>query len=72
MLLLLQKHDVEFMVIGAYALAFHGVPRSTGDTDFFLRNTEIFQNLTANFGHALLKKMTRCLVLLKRNKKLLK
>jgi hypothetical protein len=39
MLLLLQKYDVEFMLIGAYALAYHGVPRSTGDIDFFINCT---------------------------------
>ena len=37
MLLLLKKHDVDFILIGAYALAFHGVPRSTGDIDFFVK-----------------------------------
>ena len=36
MLSLLVKHDVEFMLIGAYALAVHGVPRSTGDINFFV------------------------------------
>ena len=36
MLSLLVKHDVEFMLIGAYALAVHGVPRSTGEIDFFV------------------------------------
>ena len=37
MLLLLKKYDVDFLLIGAYALAFHGVPRSTGDIDFFVK-----------------------------------
>jgi hypothetical protein len=30
---------VEFVVIGAYALALHGVPRFTGDLDLFVRPT---------------------------------
>jgi len=30
---------VEFLVVGAYALAFHGVPRFTGDLDVFVRPT---------------------------------
>ena len=30
-------HGVEFVVIGAYALAFHGVPRFTGDIDVLIR-----------------------------------
>jgi hypothetical protein len=32
-------HEVEFLVVGAYALAFHGVPRFTGDIDVFIRPT---------------------------------
>jgi hypothetical protein len=30
-------HGVEFVVIGAYALAFHGAPRFTGDLDILVR-----------------------------------
>lgn len=30
-------HGVEFVVVGAYALAFHGAPRFTGDLDIFIR-----------------------------------
>jgi hypothetical protein len=30
-------HGVEFIVVGAYALAFHGAPRFTGDLDVFVR-----------------------------------
>lgn len=37
MLSLLVKYDVEFMLIGAYALAVYGVPRSIGDIDFFVQ-----------------------------------
>jgi hypothetical protein len=32
-------HRAEFLVVGAYALAFHGAPRFTGDIDFFVRPT---------------------------------
>jgi hypothetical protein len=32
-------HGVEFVVVGAYALAFHGRPRFTGDFDVFVRPT---------------------------------
>jgi hypothetical protein len=32
-------HDVEFLIVGAYALAFHGAPRFTGDIDVFIRPT---------------------------------
>jgi hypothetical protein len=28
--------DVEFMVVGAYALAAHGLPRATGDIDLWV------------------------------------
>ena len=33
-------HHVEYMVVGAYALAYYGVPRYTGDIDVFVRRTE--------------------------------
>ena len=32
-------HEVEFLVVGGYALAFHGAPRYTGDMDVFVRPT---------------------------------
>ncbi|MDB5120865.1 MAG: nucleotidyltransferase family protein [Sphingobacteriales bacterium] len=34
---LLNKHQVEYMVVGAHALAFHGRPRHTGDLDIWIR-----------------------------------
>jgi hypothetical protein len=34
---LLNKHRVEYMLVGGYALAFHGAPRYTGDMDIFVR-----------------------------------
>ena len=35
----LNAHGVEFLIVGAYALAFHGAPRFTGDLDIFVRPT---------------------------------
>jgi len=35
----LNAHGVEFLVVGAYALAFHGAPRFTGDLYVFVRPT---------------------------------
>ena len=35
----LNAHGVEFIVVGAYALAFHGAPRFTGDLDVLARPT---------------------------------
>ncbi len=32
--------QVEFMVVGAYALAAHGLPRATGDIDLWIRCSE--------------------------------
>jgi hypothetical protein len=32
-------HRVEFLIVGAYALAFHGAPRFTGDLDVLVRPT---------------------------------
>jgi hypothetical protein len=36
-LALLNVHEVEFMIVGGYALAYHGVPRYTGDIDVFVK-----------------------------------
>ena len=33
---LFNSHKVEYLVTGAYALAFHGSPRYTGDIDLFI------------------------------------
>jgi hypothetical protein len=33
------KREAEFLVVGGYALAAHGAPRSTGDLDLFVRPT---------------------------------
>ncbi|MBI5815113.1 MAG: nucleotidyltransferase [Nitrospinae bacterium] len=30
-------HNVEYMIVGGYALAFHGAPRFTGDLDIFIK-----------------------------------
>src|SRR5437867_1252141 len=34
---LLNSHGVEYIIVGAYTLAFHGRPRYTGDIDIFVR-----------------------------------
>jgi hypothetical protein len=36
LLQLLNKHNVEYVIVGAYALAFHGCPRYTGDLDILV------------------------------------
>ncbi|MHC4517134.1 MAG: hypothetical protein ACYTAS_00970 [Planctomycetota bacterium] len=36
---LFNAHKVEYLVVGGYALAFHGAPRVTGDMDLFVRPT---------------------------------
>jgi hypothetical protein len=33
------REGVEYVLVGAYALAFHGAPRATGDIDVFVRAT---------------------------------
>lgn len=38
---LLNKHQVEYMVVGGYALAFHGEPRFTGDMDIWIDCSEL-------------------------------
>jgi hypothetical protein len=39
MLRALVQSEVEFVVVGAHAMAVHGVPRSTGDLDILVRPT---------------------------------
>ena len=36
---LLNSHRVEYLIVGAFARAHYGVPRSTGDIDFFVRSS---------------------------------
>lgn len=38
--MLLNKFAVEYMVVGGYALAFHGKPRFTGDLDIWINISE--------------------------------
>jgi hypothetical protein len=34
---LFNKHKVDYIIVGAYALGFHGAPRYTGDLDIFVK-----------------------------------
>ena len=34
---LFNAHNVEYMIVGGYALAFYGAPRFTGDIDLFVK-----------------------------------
>ena len=36
---MLNSNEVEYLLVGGYALAFHSVPRYTGGIDILLRNT---------------------------------
>jgi hypothetical protein len=51
---LLNEHEVEFLIVGGYALAYHGAPRFTGDIDVFVKsdqqNAERILNALAAFG----------------------
>jgi len=48
---LLTKHKVKYLIVGGYAVAFHGYPRFTNDIDIFYEMSE--ENV---------KKITECLV----------
>jgi hypothetical protein len=37
---LFAAHEVEFLLVGAHAVAVHGYPRGTGDIDFWIRRDE--------------------------------
>jgi hypothetical protein len=40
MLSALSAEGVDFLLVGAYAMAVHGMPRATGDLDIWVRSTE--------------------------------
>lgn len=51
---LFNSHKVKYMVVGGYALAFHGAPRYTGDIDIFVSpdadNAERIMSALEEFG----------------------
>ncbi len=53
-LMLLNAHEVNFMIVGGYALAYHGAPRFTGDIDVFIQsdqdNAQRMMNALTEFG----------------------
>ena len=54
LLVLFADAGVEFVIVGAYALALHGAPRASGDIDLFVRpsagNAERVFNALTRFG----------------------
>jgi hypothetical protein len=54
MLVALNDAEADYLVVGAYAMAAHGCPRSTGDIDFWVRptpeNASRVWNALASFG----------------------
>ncbi len=53
---LLEKHRVEYLEVGGYAVGFHGFPRYTGDLDVFVavssRNATGLVKAFSDFGFA--------------------
>lgn len=53
---LLNSHGVEYVIVGAHSLAFHGRPRYTGDLDILVRpspeNAEKMASVLTKFGFA--------------------
>lgn len=51
---LLSANQVEYLVVGGFALGFHGAPRSTGDIDIWIRvseeNAKRMENVLNQFG----------------------
>ena len=51
---LFNEHSVEYVIVGAYALAFHGAPRYTGDIDIYIhpssRNARSVVSALTAFG----------------------
>ncbi len=59
LLALFGKNKVEYIVVGAFALAYHGVPRYTGDLDILINavpdNAEKIIKVLKAFGFGSLK-----------------
>ena len=51
---LLNSHNVEYLLVGGYALGIHGYPRYTGDMDIWVKpvpeNAQKVLNVLAEFG----------------------
>src|SRR5438477_6579436 len=51
---LLNSHGVEYVIAGAHCLALYGVPRYTGDVDFFIKispeNSGRIEKVIQDFG----------------------
>ena len=51
---LLEQRSVEYLIVGGYAVGFHGFPRYTGDIDFFVsineENAEKLVRVLDDFG----------------------
>ena len=56
LLALFNAHNVEYLIVGGYALGFHGAPRFTGDLDIFVKsdavNAQHILTALADFGFA--------------------
>jgi hypothetical protein len=46
---LLERNDVEYLVVGGYAVALHGFPRYTGDIDFSWQSLNKMRGLFSTF-----------------------
>lgn len=51
---LLNSSAVEYVIVGGHAVGYHGYPRYTGDTDFFIRpseeNARLVLDVLSEFG----------------------
>jgi hypothetical protein len=58
LLVLFNEQNIEYLIVGGYALAFHGAPRYTGDLDILVRpdpaNAQRILNALTLFGFGLL------------------
>ena len=54
LLALFNKHEIDYIIVGAYALGFYGAPRYTGDLDVFVKpdpdNAEKIKHALDEFG----------------------
>lgn len=48
---LLNSHDVRYMLVGGYAVGYHGYPRATGDMDIWIETSKLNSGKIASVFH---------------------
>ena len=50
LLALFNAHKVDYIIVGGYALAFHGIPRYTGDINFLTKECQDIKSILSKIS----------------------